>query len=283
MSLALLRWIDVTPRHANFHTEMINMLMKLEFYVSPTGDPNLKAESRAIELVESHLRVLEYDATDLELESTAKRLARIRTYLKGIEVGAVTRTEKQLADEARVLREAYTDDLKDRYVFVPEVNKPPNLWWGQDELFGSKVFANFPKARDDIRAAGNCFATDNNTACVMHLMRVAERGMRALARRLKVRFKYPLDYADWGVVIKQMLDKLEAKQKKIQALTRGSRKEAELRFYSGTIHQCDFLNDFWRVEAAHARRQYNSLEALNVLNHVRDFMQILATKLKEKS
>ena len=250
--------------------------MRLEF-IARTDQPELKA----IELVEDHLRLVEIDAVDLELDSTKKRLARIRTAIEASKRGVLQQTNIKITDEVRILRESYDDDLKERFVFVPSADKPADVWWGQDELFGPKVYANFPKARDDIQAAGNCFATDNNTACVIHLMRTAERGMRVLARRLKVKFKYPLDYADWGVVINQMLGKLEAKQKKVQAQTRGPRKDAELRFYSGTIHQCNFLNDFWRVESAHARKQYNSLEAHNVLNHVRDFMQTLAERLKE--
>lgn len=277
MSLILVRFIDVTPRFANFQTEMINLLTRLEFILAPSNPPQI--DPLVFASIEKYLQAVEFDASDLELESTTKRLSRLRTYLESVKRGIAS--DSRIIDEIRVLREAYIDDLKERYVFVPDADKAPNIRWGQKELFGAKVYANFPTARDDIRAAGNCYATDNSTACVVHLMRAAERAMRVLARRLKVSFSYPLEYAEWGTVIGKMLFQLEARQKKAQAAKRGPKKDAELRFYSGAIHQCNFLNDFWRVEAAHARKQYNSREALNVLNHVRDFMQTLAERLKE--
>ena len=48
-------------------------------------------------------------------------------------------------------------------------------------LFGGKVDSAFPSAHHDIGEAGTCYATDRNTACVMHLMRVLELGLSAFA------------------------------------------------------------------------------------------------------
>ena len=45
----------------------------------------------------------------------------------------------------------------------------------------------FKSAKDDIGAAGNCYAADLHTAAVFHLMRVAEKGMKALARHLGIK------------------------------------------------------------------------------------------------
>ncbi|HST51346.1 MAG TPA: hypothetical protein VLJ61_04985 [Pyrinomonadaceae bacterium] len=45
--------------------------------------------------------------------------------------------------------------------------------------FGQKVADRFPSASYDIAEASKCFALERNTACVMHLMRAAEVGLKA--------------------------------------------------------------------------------------------------------
>lgn len=47
-------------------------------------------------------------------------------------------------------------------------------------IFGEVVYNVFPDARRDIAAAGRCYALDEWTACVMHLMRALEFGLRWL-------------------------------------------------------------------------------------------------------
>ena len=48
------------------------------------------------------------------------------------------------------------------------------------------VFNAFPSANNDILEASNCLALERGTATVMHLMRVAEVGLKALASALGV-------------------------------------------------------------------------------------------------
>jgi hypothetical protein len=64
----------------------------------------------------------------------------------------------------------------------------PNVqdYFEQEQLFGGVIYELFPEARNDIRNAGNCLAASLPDAAVFHLMRVAEHGLRALARKIKV-------------------------------------------------------------------------------------------------
>ena len=57
-------------------------------------------------------------------------------------------------------------------------------YYEQEELFGSEVHTNFESTRDDVKEAGNCYATGRYTACVFHCMRVLEKGLHALVREL---------------------------------------------------------------------------------------------------
>jgi hypothetical protein len=60
----------------------------------------------------------------------------------------------------------------------------------QEQLFGSEVYEAFAKARNEIRDSGNCIAVGLDTAAVFHLMRVAEFGLRALAKKLRVQLTH---------------------------------------------------------------------------------------------
>jgi len=59
--------------------------------------------------------------------------------------------------------------------------------------FGAEVEARFPSANEDIYEAAKCLALDRATACVMHLMRVCELGLKALATTINVQSQ-----RDWG-------------------------------------------------------------------------------------
>lgn len=144
-------------------------------------------------------------------------------------------------------------------------------------IFGTDVPVAFPTAKEDMRDAGNCLAYDLHTAAVFHLMRVAEAGLRAIAKTppVKVRLKFPLEYADWGMVI----TKLDAKLSHLNKTKRGAKKSAELEFYSNAVSDCRAFKETYRDCVMHARnREFTEAEAMGVYVRVRDFMQRLAEK-----
>ena len=59
-------------------------------------------------------------------------------------------------------------------------------YYEQPKLFGDDVFENLPSANNDIFEAGTCLALERGTACVMHLMRVVEAGLKVLAAEIGV-------------------------------------------------------------------------------------------------
>ena len=185
--------------------------------------------------------------------------------------------KQELSVELRALREALEDDLKRRIVFFPTQEQVNYYHHGEQKLFGDAVYDVFESARNDIREAGNCYATDNFTACVFHLMRVAERGMRALAVHLKINKtgKHPREFAEWGRVCGALKKKVEQLQ---QRKGRSAHKSMLLQRYADAASQADYINEIWRKELAHTRRTtpYNQPEAMSVLVRVHEFMQSLA-------
>jgi hypothetical protein len=149
-------------------------------------------------------------------------------------------------------------------------------FYEQPDLFGAEVADNFPSASRDTQQAGSCYATDRNTACVMHLMRVLELGLNALADKLHVRF----ERREWENVIND----LEAEVKKINGPHAGADWRQKQQFYGEAAKDFRYFKNAWRNHAMHAREHYDAPEARMIFDHVKSFMIHLAdNELKEKS
>ena len=150
-------------------------------------------------------------------------------------------------------------------------------YYDKGKLFGDAVFDAFPSARFDIREAGNCLACDNNTAVVFHLMRVAEHGLRSIAKKVGIKLTdkgkpQPIEFATWDKVITAINNKITA----ARTLPQGPKKTKSLQFYANAAENCTYIRDIWRNEISHTRKSYDDFEAKAVLSRVRDFMRLLA-------
>jgi hypothetical protein len=54
-----------------------------------------------------------------------------------------------------------------------------------------------------------------NTACVFHCMRVAEKGLIALAKALNVPFKIPFEYENWHNIIEPIEKEIRAQEQNL--------------------------------------------------------------------
>lgn len=163
---------------------------------------------------------------------------------------------------------------KAQFAYIP----PPNdKYFEQERLFGESVHSAFTEARADIKAAGNCFAMELYTACVFHLMRVAEFGLRAMAKRLKVTISdhgknIPLEYGDWNKVIEGIENKLQP----LRQTAKNVRRESRVNYYSDALERCSAMKDLYRNPVSHTRTTYNRGGAEDVMERVERFMQFLA-------
>jgi len=125
----------------------------------------------------------------------------------------------------------------------------------------------------EIKEASTALALGRPTASVFHSMRIAERGLRLLARHLRVKLGAGrhIEHEDWGTVLKAINKKLDA----LRAGMRSPQRSMALQMYSDLADQCSYFNGLWRTEVSHARRMYNTPAAVNALTRVRDFMQRL--------
>lgn len=177
----------------------------------------------------------------------------------------------------RVVVEGIQNNLESRkFMFLP---KEDALYWENLEMFGDDFATVFPKeAVFELAEVGKCFAASRAIACVFHCMRIAEYGLRILAKRVGVKLTdkrkpMPIEFATWDKVIQATRSKIGAAR-----LLPHSRKKAEqLQFYSDSADHCEYMKDIWRNEIAHARhRFYTREETLGVISRVRLFSELIA-------
>lgn len=186
----------------------------------------------------------------------------------------VERNELKLGDlwnEFAAFRMIVQMELFSRLLMVIDPSKAH--FYGRSMAFGPKVAAAYPSAASDIEEACNCYALDLNTACVFHLMRVLEKGLRALAKRLNVQ----CEIENW----KHMIQEIEATLKRMQQEPRSPEKIQKLKFYADCATEFFHFQHAWRNHVMHAQVKYDEQEALAVMGHVEAFMKKLSEEITE--
>jgi hypothetical protein len=135
----------------------------------------------------------------------------------------------------------------------------------------------FQSAAVDIEEAGKCLALSRATACVFHLMRVMEAGLRALAGSLKDPDLDPKRNPTWDAMLKKCRTELAK-----PVSQRVPEWVADEPFFSGAATRLMGVKDAWRNPTMHVEISYTEDQGLDVWNHVAAFMKHLATTLQEQ-
>lgn len=232
-----------------------------------------------------HLRTIQYvayGADDVPIDAESKKsIAQYTTGMRALCQELHLPTSDDLAtylDTSRnwgmfrsslaALEKAIHAELKQRLFFEPDARFKPHF--KNDQLFGPEVFKAFPSANDDIYEAGMCLALERGTACVMHLMRVVESGLKVLAKALGVGAQN-----DWGSYLRE-IDKELVKRYK----TSGARTPDEM-FYAEVAADIDRVRRAWRNPTMHVENSYSPDRAEEILGAVKSLMTHLATRLSE--
>ena len=134
------------------------------------------------------------------------------------------------------------------------------------------VFANFPSSIPDIEEASKCFALNRYTACVFHLMRVAEAGLAATAKRIGLTNPRP----GWEEAISYIEGQLNKKHPEMDAMFKG-----DVNFLREIAAHMRDVNIAWRRCVAHIESKYTEEEAERILTATKGLMEHMASKLSE--
>jgi hypothetical protein len=250
--------------------ELLAGLRKLEADLD-----NSMGYSSPYERVRPHLS--EHASKAEELLDRAAKLCNsldLKTAFKrAIYVGVLAKEEEctlgDLHARIRDLRELIEDELSgNKFLFLSPISEQ---YFEKAELFGEDVERAFLLSKHDLKEAGNCYALELYTACVFHLMRVLERGLRALAEDVGV----PCGHECWGDIIKDIEDKLAEPDRTAKT----PEKEERKKFCAEAATQFRYFKNAWRNYVMHDWDYYQKNDAEKIMEHVRDFMRHLAARL----
>jgi hypothetical protein len=140
----------------------------------------------------------------------------------------------------------------------------------------------FPSARKEVEEGVDCYALGHNAACVFHMARVGEIGLRAIARERGIknaRKNVPLDWGTWGAVF----GAIEGHLKAVRNKPPGPKKDAALAFYDTVLSDLHAIQSLYRDRTMHLRKSYDDGEAQSAMFRARELMTTLSTKLSEHS
>jgi len=138
--------------------------------------------------------------------------------------------------------------------------------------FGQLVADTFPSAVGDIAAASRCFALDEWTACVFHLMRVLEHGLRSLAMAVGLGAD-AMSHENW----KNVIDQIEKQIRAMENEPKTPEKVERIQRLSSAAAQFRYFKDAWRNHVSHSHASYGPQEGERAWIHVKAFMEQAAT------
>ncbi len=183
----------------------------------------------------------------------------------------------QSARELELIRAAIFAEIKSKALFFMPDHRA--AFYEKADLLSDEARDAFPSASAELREAANSFACDLNTASVMHAMRAAEIGARAMAAELGCEFPSGIEHQD----LHPILEQCESKIKAMKDRPRGPEKAADQEFYSTAASNFRYFKDGYRVRSAHARATFTETEARSILQHTLEFFEVIAKRFTEAS
>ncbi len=195
----------------------IEVLVKSSFVDFETGAkmrPNKK-------VVESWKDSLEVSLTMLKNHCEALALVETANTIKDIIQTIPSEDIRTLQSNINLIVLSIERQFNQRIFFTLSVENA-NLYTS-DFPFGAEVGFTFPTVNREVNEAGKCYAVGRYTACVFHLMRVLEVGLRELASYVGV--------ADFGLENwKNIIDQIEKKIRDMESLPKTIEKDIETQF-----------------------------------------------------
>jgi hypothetical protein len=196
----------------------------------------VKPELKSI--IEGNFDYVAKQCVKLCLERAESRIARIRHVL------ARACTYSELASEFAILLQAIEDDTECERFF--HYRKDKGLLAQSFSGDWAPTLSSFNSTKQDIEEAVDCYALEHETACVFHLMRILEHGLKELAAGVNVIF----EIQQWQNVIDEIETQIEYFGNKFP---RGAEKNKWMTFYSESARHFFFLKEAWRNHVSHNR------------------------------
>lgn len=248
----------------------------------------LQLSGRERDELEKDLPFVEKTLKSVGLRTSAQAVFDFRDFLHGPRiVGSDRLSSIEAATQIRTIQDTIRREMSTHvFLYVP-ANRVDYYQSYQESLshsedinevrFGEEVTSNFPSIRDDVLNAGNCLAVGQPTACVFHLMRIIERGLRTLGAALNDPSLDPRKNPTWEAILRKCDDELK---KPCDKRSPGWQKDSQ--YFAEAVANTRAVKDAWRNPSIHVEIDYDDEKALAIFRAVRAFMRHLAKKLREE-
>jgi hypothetical protein len=246
------------------HTENLAAKNPAEIIAGDKRDPVL----RVVQNAESLCKKLKAQAALDRITALKSELAFSRDIANG-----------HVATELRVLREILQSELsRSHFYHYPPAKAALLLDFATD---WEGIIKAFPDVKEEALAAIDLYALGHDTASVFHSMRVAEHGLRSLAKERKIALpkKRPIEWGTWQDIIDRLDDEIKNIAKTKPA---GSAKDRALSFYSGARADLNGFKDEYRNLVMHLRATYDEHQSLRAIRRVHDFMNRISEKIDHR-
>jgi hypothetical protein len=195
----------------------------------------------------------------LELVISLQILAEIH---KNLSEPLVEWTWRKAQIEFEYLSRTIQHELNNRLCFYIPSHRAP---FYKSNLLTQDAQKKLPSSvKDDMEKAGDCFATENFTACVFHLMRVMETGVQKLGDSLGV----PLtNEKEWQKIINNIRHEINIKYPK---------NHQNRITWDNLLVKLETVKDAWRNPTMHPKATYEESAAWDIIISVRIFINELA-------
>jgi hypothetical protein len=160
------------------------------------------------------------------------------------------------------------DELDARYLYGVDSSKAAYI---ESNQFSSSVGERFPDAIEDMDEAARCFAFERPTACIFHLMRVTEHGLKAFADLLEIKDHAPT----WEPIIRKIDDELKAPYK-------DRKYKGNQDFLANASTHLHAVKVAWRNKTMHVEKINTMEHAKEVYDATCGFMRYLAENFPQR-
>jgi hypothetical protein len=147
-------------------------------------------------------------------------------------------------------------------------------FYDQAELFGAIVGTKFGKINGEITNAGTCFALEQYTACVFHLMRVMEHCVQRFGTKLKV--SIDVKNESWANImdhVNRAIERMPGGPKATPPIKPTAAQKARQQKMALAASRLDHVRLAWRNDVMHPKAKYDEKEANEVLMNVKGFLE----------
>jgi hypothetical protein len=226
------------------------------------GDRIPTRESMGI--IAGYLGALERHSKSLGLNTTSAQIARVKDMILGDSQYPLQMTTIAIMEVSTRL----VDELKSRKLYMVSSERNAYLEGNQ---FHVTVGTVFPEAIADMDEAAKCFAFERPTACIFHLMRVTEVGIKAIADLLEITDHAPT----WEPIIRKIDAELKADYK-------DRKYKGDQDFLANASTHLHAVKVAWRNKTMH-------VEKINTMEHGKEiydatcgFMRYLAENFPQR-